>query len=205
MSLISFPDRVGGRLCLDYVNTVDPRSSVDGHDYLTNYLTLLDWCETANVQLPRSISWLRRRARVDSVHAADAYRQAVAMREALFSVINASRLGAGVRGADVAKLNVALGQSIGHRVLAPDERGGVREEWRTSDAMTQVMWPMAIDAWVLLTEPELALVRQCPVEAGGCGWLFLDTSRAGNRRWCDMRTCGNRAKVRAHYSRTSQG
>ena len=66
------------------------------------------------------------------------------------------------------------------------------------------LWPVAIDAWDLLTEPELAQVRQCPVDAGGCGWLFLDTSRAGNRRWCDMRTCGNRAKVRAHYSRTAR-
>jgi predicted RNA-binding Zn ribbon-like protein len=107
-----------------------------------------------------------------------------------------------VRKADVAKLNQALGDSIGHRVLAPDDRGGVREEWRSSNSLEQVLWPVAIDAWDLLTEPELALVRQCPVEAGGCGWLFLDTSRAGNRRWCDMRTCGNRAKVRAHYSRT---
>ena len=126
------------------------------------------------------------------------------MREAVFSLVQASHDGATVRSGDLAKLNHALGESIGHRVLAPSERGGVREEWRTSDALSQVLWPVAIDAWDLLTEPELSLVRQCPLDAGGCGWLFLDVSRAGNRRWCDMRTCGNRAKARAHYSRTAR-
>ena len=127
------------------------------------------------------------------------------MREATFSLIDVSRAGGEARRATSQKLNDALGESIGHRVLAAAERGGVREEWRNSDSLAQVSWPVAIDAWDLLTEPELVLVRQCPVDAGGCGWLFLDTSRAGNRRWCDMRTCGNRAKVRAHYSRTARG
>ncbi len=34
-----------------------------------------------------------------------------------------------------------------------------------------------------------------------CGWLFIDESPAGRRRWCDMRTCGNRAKVARHRAR----
>jgi predicted RNA-binding Zn ribbon-like protein len=35
----------------------------------------------------------------------------------------------------------------------------------------------------------------------GCRWLFVDRSPAGRRRWCDMRTCGNRAKVARHRAR----
>ena len=34
-----------------------------------------------------------------------------------------------------------------------------------------------------------------------CRWLFYDESRAGRRRWCDMATCGNRAKARRHRAR----
>ena len=199
------PDRVGGRLCLDFVNTIDPRRAGEGLDSLASYDDVLDWFEMVDVPLPRSISWLRRRAKMAAEDASRAHRQTVAMREALYALLNASRVGGGVRPSDVAKLNDALGESIGHRVLAAAQRGGVREEWRPADSLTQVLWPVAIDAWDLLTEPELGLVRQCPLDAGGCGWLFLDTSRAGNRRWCDMRTCGNRAKVRAHYSRTARG
>jgi len=35
----------------------------------------------------------------------------------------------------------------------------------------------------------------------GCRWVFEDSSRGGRRRWCDMATCGNRAKVRRYRSR----
>jgi predicted RNA-binding Zn ribbon-like protein len=34
-----------------------------------------------------------------------------------------------------------------------------------------------------------------------CGWLFLDDSKAGTRRWCSMSACGNRAKVQRHAQR----
>jgi predicted RNA-binding Zn ribbon-like protein len=205
VSVVSLPDRVGGRLCLDFVNTVDPRRPGPQRDYLTDYGLLLDWFEAGDVQLPRAISWLRRRAKSDRDGARQAHREALAMRESIYAVLEELRLDQPVRPADLTHVNRALGESIGHRVLAPAERGGVREEWRAADTLNQVLWPVAIDAWDLLTEPELSQVRRCPVEAGGCGWYFLDTSRAGNRRWCDMRTCGNRAKVRAHYSRTAGG
>lgn len=60
--------------------------------------------------------------------------------------------------------------------------------------------PVLAAAWsaaALLTSPEVATVASCPgVE---CGWVFLD--KRGRRRWCDMATCGNRAKVAAHARR----
>ena len=34
-----------------------------------------------------------------------------------------------------------------------------------------------------------------------CRWIFYDESRSGRRRWCDMATCGNRAKARRHRER----
>jgi predicted RNA-binding Zn ribbon-like protein len=37
-----------------------------------------------------------------------------------------------------------------------------------------------------------------------CRWLFYDESRAGRRRWCDMATCGNRAKAQRHRARQKQ-
>jgi predicted RNA-binding Zn ribbon-like protein len=37
-----------------------------------------------------------------------------------------------------------------------------------------------------------------------CRWIFFDESRAGRRRWCDMATCGNRAKARRHRERVRE-
>jgi predicted RNA-binding Zn ribbon-like protein len=34
-----------------------------------------------------------------------------------------------------------------------------------------------------------------------CQWTFFDASPTGRRRWCDMRTCGNRAKAARHRER----
>ena len=36
-----------------------------------------------------------------------------------------------------------------------------------------------------------------------CRWIFYDTSRTGRRRWCDMATCGNRAKAARHRAKMS--
>jgi predicted RNA-binding Zn ribbon-like protein len=42
-------------------------------------------------------------------------------------------------------------------------------------------------------------IRICANET--CRWIFYDESRGGRRRWCDMATCGNRAKARRHRAR----
>jgi predicted RNA-binding Zn ribbon-like protein len=46
---------------------------------------------------------------------------------------------------------------------------------------------------------DLARIRRCA--SPECVLLFLDTSKSGRRRWCDMSTCGNRAKAATHYRR----
>ncbi|MES1202011.1 MAG: ABATE domain-containing protein [Pseudomonadota bacterium] len=46
-------------------------------------------------------------------------------------------------------------------------------------------------------------IRQC--EAETCSRLFIDNSRAGDRRWCSMSACGNRAKVAEFRRRKREG
>jgi predicted RNA-binding Zn ribbon-like protein len=59
--------------------------------------------------------------------------------------------------------------------------------------------PVAWSVAELLMSEDLHRVREC---AGpDCGWLFMDTSKNGSRRWCSMETCGNRAKARRHRER----
>ncbi|WP_127070567.1 CGNR zinc finger domain-containing protein [Pelagibacterium lentulum] len=53
---------------------------------------------------------------------------------------------------------------------------------------------MSVEASIVLPRQRL---RACP----RCGWLFVDTSRGGRRRWCSMQTCGNREKASRHRVR----
>ncbi|WP_197945784.1 CGNR zinc finger domain-containing protein [Phytohabitans suffuscus] len=55
---------------------------------------------------------------------------------------------------------------------------------------------LAFAAVELLRAVDPAHVKQCPAGEGGCGWLFLDQSRNGSRRWCAMADCGAQAKAR---------
>jgi predicted RNA-binding Zn ribbon-like protein len=67
------------------------------------------------------------------------------------------------------------------------------------------------EALAALVEPVVAAIaandtgrfRVCANDA--CRWVFEDTSRTGRRRWCDMRICGNRAKVARHRARRRSG
>ena len=54
---------------------------------------------------------------------------------------------------------------------------------------------VALSAISLL--PEVGRIRICQ----NCRWLFLDRSKNGSRRWCDMAVCGNRQKAKRHYRR----
>jgi len=63
--------------------------------------------------------------------------------------------------------------------------------------LDQPIGPIAHSAAELLTGIQFrGQVRRC--EGHNCGWLFVDSSKNHSRRWCDMRDCGNRAKVRRH-------
>jgi predicted RNA-binding Zn ribbon-like protein len=70
-----------------------------------------------------------------------------------------------------------------------------RTEDPTGEALARAATPL-VEA---ISAGESARFRICAND--GCRWVFEDTSRAGHRRWCDMSTCGNRAKVRRFRSR----
>jgi len=51
---------------------------------------------------------------------------------------------------------------------------------------------------LLRTSPDR--IRSCAHP--DCILYFLDTSKNGTRRWCNMKTCGNRNKAKHHYQRS---
>jgi predicted RNA-binding Zn ribbon-like protein len=64
------------------------------------------------------------------------------------------------------------------------------------DALARLAEPLVVE----LTAGHPERIRICASDT--CEWVFYDTSRTGRRRWCDMATCGNRAKAARHRART---
>ena len=104
-----------------------------------------------------------------------------------------------MQGNTLALLNLTWQFSAEHgRIVSTG--GQFRWEWSRMDSyLDSVLWPVARTAGDLLVSGELALVRICGSDE--CYWLFLDKTKNHRRRWCDMKTCGNRVKARRHYER----
>ena len=86
------------------------------------------------------------------------------------------------------------------RTLARDAGANVvLMERRRDDSVASLLEPVAAALARLLTQGDLAQVRQC--EAHDCTLRFLDITKSGRRRWCSMAVCGNRMKVAAFRAR----
>ena len=147
----------------------------------------------------RRAAGLVQRAAAHPRQAARTLAAAVELREALFRLFSAVAAGLRLPPADLAALNRWLAKSLGRLRLAATGDG---IEWGWADepeALDAPLWRVARSAADLLTGEDRTDLRECA--DGGCRWLFLDRSRNHSRRWCDMKACGNRAKVRRHYRR----
>ncbi|HKE29610.1 MAG TPA: CGNR zinc finger domain-containing protein [Bryobacteraceae bacterium] len=198
---------VAGSLCLDFVNTVGGwlRSGREP-DYadkilaekFTAFPDLLDWAQLAGVV---TLAEARRFASNDG---RTLLPRAIELRQSLYRVLRSLQHGWAPPHTDLLRLNREISAAQSHRRLigaaSASERGQDRvarplvRTWDNPHIPDRILWTVAESAAELLTSAEIASVRQCP--GGDCGWMFLDTSRNHARRWCQMRICGNRAKVR---------
>ena len=80
--------------------------------------------------------------------------------------------------------------------IPPALSGGSRQAGRAKARPGQALSAMAREAVELFTDDQRTRIRLCA--ADDCGLVFYDESRSNNRRWCSMKRCGNRAKVRTH-------
>lgn len=187
----------GGALCLDFANTWGNRADA-ASDRLGEYGDIVAWAEGAGALSSRERSVLDAAARRRVSEAREVFESAVELREAIFRICAATAAGNRPPDGDVAMLNGALAEVPTQELCC----GGPCCEWRwpegTSD-LRRVLWPVVQSAAALVTGPEIGKVRQCA--AADCNWLFVDRSRGNRRRWCDMSSCGNRAKARRYYER----
>lgn len=190
---------VGGRLCLDFVNTVDSHRRPEPKEYLRSYADLLLWARHAAALDAEAAATLAASAASAIERAERALASARALRRTLFTIFVGIGEGRPPGPHDLAPLNAALAAAP-TRVGLRSEDGRVGWTWRDeAEELERPVWPVLWSAADLLTSADAGLIRECAGE--GCSWLFLDTSRNRTRRWCSMEDCGNRAKARRHYAR----
>jgi predicted RNA-binding Zn ribbon-like protein len=191
-------DYIAGEAALDFINTMTGRDE-QPRDWLDSYARLLEWAGRAKLLPPKSLQALALSAARNPESAARALVKAKRLREALFEIASS-----------IAR----------RRSPSPDALELLRDHWLAGaeahdfgmerGQLAAVLDPRAdgldlvssMVAWrfvgQVLPQPSKKL-KLC--DGPDCSWLFLDTSKAGRRRWCDMADCGNAAKSRRHYAR----
>jgi predicted RNA-binding Zn ribbon-like protein len=191
---------VGGRLCLDFINTVDCRNSDHPSEVLFTYPRLVSWSQHANILTENEARNLLQEASLHPADARAALERAVTIREALYRIFLAIAGHCSPAATDIEMLNGEMSAAMAKRRLNP---ANPPEPWTYTfegSRLDQMLWPVVHSAAELLTSNWLDRVCECQGE--NCGWLFIDMSRNRSRKWCDMKDCGNVAKARRHYQKT---
>lgn len=188
----------GGILALDFANTVVWRPEPRPFEGLRTYSDLLEWSRHAGILSVDTYDRLRVRAAREPDAAAEVLAAAVTLREAIYRLFVALARNREWDEADLTAINSHLLAGIAHSSLLATPAGFA---FRLADesALEIPLWLAADSAARLLLTGDWRRVRECP--GHDCGWLFLDQTKNGNRRWCDSADCGNRARVRAHAQR----
>lgn len=183
------------RIALDFVNsrlhtrfgTADPFATPDG---------VLTWMDMAGVD-----GWDELRPTGPS--GARLLRdEAVHLRHCIDALLAAAADGRTVPGPQWLGLARALrwASTSFEAESGPGEPFRLRRRYRAADGVaTGSLMPIALDAIRLADEADPDRLRRCQAEE--CTRWFLDTSKGGQRRWCSMATCGNRAKAARYRER----
>lgn len=191
---------IGGHPAIDFVNTVHWRSAEHPLAGVVSYPEAVRFAARCGL-LPEDeeAAAVLRAAAADPAAGAEAFAYLVSVREAAHGVLGAPASGEEPDAEDVDALRGAYAEAVAHGQLAADG-GPYRWSWDGTDPFRRVARPLAVSAIELFLSPGRARVKRCGDER--CGWLFLDKSKNGSRRWCSMDICGARNKMRAHYHRT---
>ena len=186
-------------LALELANTRFWRGTETPTEGLHTFADVIDWCGTTGAQRPDALRRTKAWSREHPGAAADAFKQTIELREALQRILAATAGARQPAGADLDRLNRALAAAPARRTLGRIDGAYAWQVEQLKPTIPHLLAAVLWSAGDLLTEPTLKRVRQCGNEK--CCWLFLDTSKTGNRRWCSMSMCGNRAKAQRHYHR----
>jgi predicted RNA-binding Zn ribbon-like protein len=194
---------VGGVLALDFCNTSSGRGTEGRLEHLHTAGNLLTWARHAAILDESKETHLRRLCEADPAFGARLLSRALHLRDALYRLDAALARGKTPDQADIDVLAEAHAACLGKGRLTTSD-GGFGWTWTVEDTPEEViLGPIAASAMAVVTAADRARLKQC--RGYHCGWLFLDTTKSNNRRWCEMEVCGNRAKQVRRRGRQQPG
>ncbi|MFC2951221.1 CGNR zinc finger domain-containing protein [Marinicaulis aureus] len=192
-------DMIGGNAALDFVNTAAYWTTGDPEDRLGGPEGFGKWAAAAGLLYGDDMARLEKEIADDPKAGEEAFKTAVALRAALWRIFNAIVTHGDVDEGDLALLDECKVRAARHCRIAHDGDGFRRRCADEAPALERALRLIVEAAEELLLHGRLDRLHACGGES--CEWLFIDLSKNGRRRWCDMATCGNDAKVKKFRKR----
>jgi predicted RNA-binding Zn ribbon-like protein len=180
-----------------------PKAAPDELDHIRQFVNTLDLesLEDKLAEPDAAAAWLTGRGLLgegEPLTPADV-RQAQSMREALRKLLLAHN-GAPLDSAAVDTVNNAAKSA--ELVVQFDEHGEAALV-PVRPGIDGALGRLIAIAYRAMSEGTWERLKACPEDR--CEWAFYDWSKNRSATWCDMATCGNRAKARAYRERRQRG
>jgi len=178
---------------LAFINTLSGRPTPSPVERLVSYESLVEWAREQHLVSAAAAERLLAESRKHPHQAASVLSRARDFREALNGLAAAIDAERQPSTEVLATISDALARAYANGRLVPHE-GTLQWVASAEDDLERVIWEIGRAAGRLVVSPRLARVRACA--AHDCGWWFVDDTKNRSRRWCDMKLCGNREKLR---------
>lgn len=183
---------------LAFVNTLSSRPTPQPVERLVSYDALVEWAREQHLVSAAAADRLLAEAKRHPHQAAAVLSRAREFREALNGLAESIEKQRPPAGSVLITIGDYLAAAYANGRLVP-HNGALQWVASAEDALERILWEIGRAAGRLVLSPRLANVRACA--ASDCGWWFVDDTKNHSRRWCDMKLCGNREKVKRFRSR----
>ncbi|WP_336517808.1 CGNR zinc finger domain-containing protein [Pollutibacter soli] len=188
----------GGRLCLDFVNTVANRVEDPPPDYLQRMNDFIAWGLRLGIISHSIARHLAKRSEASPKEAADFLKETIAFREILYTIFSKHMRLEKIPAAIFEKYNAVVRQTFAHIEIKNSGSGFIEYFNLADNDYNQILSSVVNDSYEFLLSKPAERLKSCP----SCGWLFYDSTKNGRRRWCSMKSCGSNAKALEWYRRT---
>ncbi|WP_195180360.1 CGNR zinc finger domain-containing protein [Mesorhizobium sp. INR15] len=192
-------DLIGSELALDFTNTSSGRGTPTHQDHLRCFNDVIHWIEHAKVVSSFDCAFIVSTVPERSKGATAIFRKTLETREMIWAVASALAEKREVPDDMRAALVATHSESLAFARMGRHDNSYIWTWDPRRNVQASILGPITLSALTLLMEKDLTRTKRC--EGKDCGWLFFDRTKNGARRWCEMRVCGNRSKVRAARGR----
>ncbi|HMR84534.1 MAG TPA: CGNR zinc finger domain-containing protein [Niabella sp.] len=188
-------------LCCNFVNTVSSWKTKDNYDYLVTYDDFIEWCLKLKVSDVERLQMFRELAKDQPEEALAALNRIKEIRQVLQGLLSAvAQNDTDKKHTFLPAANLLLIDAASRQRLLYSGGRFVIDQIETAGDLMAPAWKAVHSLADLLTGHDNSRIKECPK----CGWVFLDETKNGRRKWCNSKVCGSTDKMMRYNQRKKQ-